>query len=205
MLKIGLTGGIGSGKSVVSEHFAHLGVPVIDTDIIARQLVTPGSDSLQAIIDIFGNHFLNTDGSLNRQQLAQNIFNNPTHKQKLEAILHPRINNEIKHQLDKIEKIAGKTRQAAYVIIVIPLLFENHLEDMVDRILVVDADEDQRIQRIMLRDNRDIKEISLIIQNQINDQERLLNADDVVINNNDLAQLGRLVDALHRKYLQMTT
>ncbi len=205
MLKIGLTGGIGSGKSVVSEHFARLGAPIIDTDIIARQLVTPGSDGLQAIIDAFGNHFLNSNGSLNRPKLAKSIFNNPAHKQKLEAILHPCINSEIKHQLNKIEKRASKTRQAGYVIIVIPLLFENHLEAMVDRILVIDADEELRIQRIIQRDNRDINEIRLIIQNQIDDQQRQLNADDVLTNNRDRAQLGSLINALHQKYSLLAT
>jgi len=203
MLKIGLTGGIGSGKSVVSSRFAQLGVPIIDTDIIARKLVKPGTETLTLITAHFGKQVLHKDGRLNRQTLARIIFQHPAQRKILETLLHPRINTEIKRQLTQINATpvhpeAGQ--QANYVMIVIPLLFENHFEFMVDKILLIYADENQRINRVRQRDQRDIKEIKQIISTQINPVLAFDRADDILMNDNDLAHLYLLIDALHRKY-----
>ncbi len=204
MLKIGLTGGIGSGKTAVSDYFASLGTPVIDTDIIARQLVKPGSDASQAILKAFGKHLIDHDGNLDRKQLAQIVFNDESQRHKLEVILHPRINHEIERQLAALKQassdITKKNQANKYVIIVIPLLIEAGLQQSVDRILAIDADEKIRLQRVYLREQRSKEEILKIIQTQTGRQTLIDSADDVISNNGDLEQLHRQISDLHQKY-----
>lgn len=202
MLKIGLTGGIGSGKSIVSDFFSTLGVAIIDTDVIAHQQVTPQSDAFNDIIKHFGASLINDDGKLNRKRLAEIVFNDASQRKILESILHPAINQEINRQIKALENPDQKITQNNYVIIVIPLLFEANLSDMVDRILVVDCDEEQRIQRVLNRDLRSKKDIQAIIKNQIDTASRLAQADDIIRNNKNLEHLQSQVQALHQNYLK---
>ena len=166
MLKVGLTGGIGSGKTSVSELFEDLGVPVIDTDIIAHKLVDNDPKVLQEIVDVFGQDVLALDGKLNRKKLAQIIFNVRENKQQLENILHPKIQDEV---ISQLQGLTSKQDLPGYIIIVVPLLIEADYDGLIDRILVVVADEKTRIQRIQQRDNISMGEIRSIIDNQIND------------------------------------
>ena len=198
MLKVGLTGGIGSGKTAASDYFASLGVPVIDTDIIARTLVQPDSPALQRILDEFGKHLLNEKGQLDRAKLAQYIFNDATKRRRLEAILHPLITQQMQQQLAALTA----TEQPSYVIIVIPLLLETGMQTLVDRILVIDADENTRIKRVQDRDQRSQQDIKAIIQNQINRESRLQQADDILNNNGNLQDLYTRIDHLHKQYSQ---
>jgi len=202
MLKIGLTGGIGSGKSVVSDFFSQLGVPIIDTDVIAHELVTPQSEACNEIIKHFGDTLIEHSGKLNRKRLAKIVFEDETQRKLLEGILHPRINQEINRQIAALETADGKSTSTNYVIIVIPLLLEANLSHMVDRILVVDSDESQRIQRVQKRDLRSKKDIQAIIRNQIDAPNRLSQADDIITNNGTLEQLRSQVQALHQNYLK---
>ena len=201
MLKIGLTGGIGSGKSVVSDFFSLLGVAIIDTDVIAHELVTPQSDAFNEIIKHFGHTLIDSKGKLNRKALAKIVFDDETQRERLEKILHPRINQEIDRQIKDLES-ANKKIHTNYVIIVIPLLFEANLSHMVDRILVIDSDEQQRIQRVQNRDSRSKKDIQAIIKNQIDPATRLSQADDIIENNGNLLQLQSQVQALHQNYMK---
>ena len=144
MLVIGLTGGIGSGKSTVADMFASLGVPIIDMDRIARHIVESGQTALEQITHIFGKDLIEADGQLNRQRLSAIIFDSAEKRHQLEAILHPIIRLETEHQLAKLK--------APYCIVVIPLLLESELHSLIDRILVVDAPENVQISRTMQRD-----------------------------------------------------
>jgi dephospho-CoA kinase len=201
MLKIGLTGGIGCGKTSVSDLFAEFDVPVIDADIIARDLVNTDPNVLHAITDTFGQDVLSLDGSLNRKKLAQIVFNQKKNKQQLEQILHPKIQLEISQQLHELE---SKKNPPAYVIVAVPLLIEANYQGLIDRILVVVADEEIRIQRVQQRDNRSLNEIRSIIKNQISDEERLKVADDVIKNNSNFNALSKQVTEIHKKYLALS-
>ena len=200
MLKIGLTGGIGSGKTSVSEQFKKHHAAIIDTDIIARQLVNDNAKIINEISKTFGQDILNLDGTLNRAKLAQIIFNVKQSKRQLENILHPEIRKQVIHE---IQFFAAKNNPPNYVIIVVPLLLEVNYDDFIDRILVVVADEEKRIERVQQRDNRSASEIRSIISSQLNDHEMLQNADDVIENNGGLSNLKTEVEKLHKKYLQL--
>ncbi len=214
MLKIGLTGGIGSGKTEASTCFAQQNIPIIDTDVIARELVTPGSSALKEIQQHFGASVINHDRTLNRHKLAQIVFNHPTQKKTLEAILHPRINDAIRQRL---RQLADLTPPPLYAIIVIPLLIENmkknsggkpeenSLLQMVDRILLVDTSEAAQIARVQQRDQRPPQAIQQILNTQATRSERLAKADDIVHNDGDLLQLNQQIQTLHRKYLQLAS
>lgn len=195
MLRVGLTGGIGCGKSVVAEMFRELGTPIIDADEIAHQLVLPGSPVLATIVKQFGETFLAADGSLDRKKLAQQVFSDPEQKKILEALIHPAVRDTIRQQLDNHQ-------QASYVIVAIPLLLETGYTQLIDRILVVDCEEAQQIERVRQRDGRDEQQISHIMQQQISRSERLQQADDVLKNNSDLATLAQQVARLHERYLK---
>lgn len=202
MLRVGLTGGIGSGKTSVSDIFETIGVAVIDTDIIAHQLVNDDQSILQEIVNAFGNDVLDLNGQLNRKKLAQIIFKGKENKQQLEKILHPRIKNAV---IDKLEALASRQNPPAYAIIVVPLLIEVNYGDIIDRTLVVIADENKRIERILQRDNRSLSEIRSIIANQVNDEKRLLEADDVIENNSNIENLQAQSMELHKKYTHLST
>ena len=197
MLSIGLTGGIGSGKSEAARMFSRLGAPVIDADEIAHRVVEPGSEALAEIVASFGKAVLSADGTLDRAGLADIVFEKPELRQRLEAIIHPRVREQIR---------AGKARyeRLPYVIIVIPLLLESGQRDLVDRVLTVNADEPVRIARVKARDNRTETQIRAIIQNQADDRLRRTAADDELDNNGSLEELRLAVQQLHRHYLALS-
>ena len=190
MLKVGLTGGIGSGKTAVSDLFGKMGVPVIDTDIIARQLVDDDSDVLTEITEIFGKDVLTADGRLDRKKLASIVFNDKKQKQKLEAVLHPRIRSEV---LRQVEALSHNESPAHYAIIVVPLLFETGFDDIVDLTVAVIAEEPIRIKRIQHRDMRSTDEIRAIIDSQTNDKTRVMMADEII---EKYIKTGELVDGI---------
>ena len=195
MLRIGLTGGIGSGKTTVADMFADHGVPVIDADEIARALVAPYQPAYDEIIEAFGRDIVDGDGNIDRDKLRQLVFDDTQRRQELEVILHPRVRTEIRHQSMELD--------APYCVIVIPLLIEADQLDLVERVLVVDLDEEKQVQRVGARSGISEAEVRKIIAAQIERSERLRHADDVIENNTDLANLKAKVDALHRRYLAL--
>ena len=196
MLTIGLTGGIGSGKSEVADMFKALGVPVIDADVIAHQAVQPGTDALAEIADVFGETVLTVDGTLDRARLAKIVFDSPELRKKLETIIHPRVREQIRVQKEAHE-------DEPYILVVIPLLLESGQRDLVDRVLVADAAESTRINRVKARDGRSEQQIRSIMQTQADDAQRSAAADDRIDNNGSLDELKQQVDALHRTYSRM--
>jgi len=191
-LRVGLTGGIASGKSTVADLFAGLGVTIIDTDVIARELVMPGQPALDQVREAFGDAVFNADGTLDRAALRALIFADDRARQELEAILHPRIQQATLKQT----QLAG----GDYQIIVVPLLAESPLKSYVDRILVVDCGEDTQIRRLLARDAETEAQARRILAAQSNREERLAIADDVIDNDGDLADTGNQVAALHEIY-----
>jgi dephospho-CoA kinase len=196
MLIIGLTGGIGSGKSTAANLFQQLGVPIIDSDEIAREVVAPGAPLLTEIAQHFGSNIIDETGQLKRRELRDLIFANDQERIWLEQHLHPAIYERIK------EKI--KSLNAPYVIVVIPLLIETNPGDLIDRTLVVDSPEQLQIQRVQKRDAATKENILAIIQSQITRDKRLAAADDVINNNSDLHNLEQQVNKLHQIYLKIT-
>ena len=194
-LVIGLTGGIGSGKSVVCDHFAQRGIAVSDADIVAREVVEPGCAALAQIHQHFGDDILAADGALNRRRLREIIFAQPAEKTWLEALLHPLINAEIRRQL------AGAG--GPYVIFVSPLLLETRQFELADRILVIDASEQLQIERATRRDQNAAAQIAAIMQTQLSRQARCARADDIIANHGDIAELDEQVETLHRRYLAL--
>ena len=198
-LKVGLTGGIASGKTTVSNLFIKLGVPVIDADVIAHALVKPGQAALEEIIQTFGSTIINKDGSLNRAKLRQEIFTNSRQRELLESILHPRIRQAMQ------EKIAALSALSVpYCLLSIPLLLEKGWQSQVDRVLVVDCSPDLQVQRLIARDGLSIDEIKPIMKTQANRDARLAIANDVIYTNHNLYQLQKQVLALHRLYSKHT-
>lgn len=197
MLIIGLTGGIGSGKTTVSNLFENLGVHVIDTDVIARELVDSDSSLLEEITDTFGEEILGINGLLDRKNLAKIVFSQKKGKQQLEKILHPRIRTEVEK---KIQSFHLKHTSPHYIIVVVPLLLETNFHNLIDRILVVTANEEDRINRVVKRDNRSPDDIRAIIDSQATEKERISSADDIINNNNDINELETQVLQLHHKY-----
>ena len=193
MLTIGLTGGIGSGKSEVARLFQQLGVPVIDADRIAHELVQSGTDTLAEVVNTFGDTILTSAGDLDRAKLASIVFNSPAQKKKLERIIHPRVREQIR-------EFKNRHKDQSYIVAVIPLLLESEQYDLIDRILVVNAAESVRIQRVQARDGRDPEQIRSIIDSQVDDETRLSAADDTLDNNGSLDNLRISVARLHRQY-----
>ena len=193
---VGLTGGIGSGKTTVAELFAHLGAGVVDTDEIARALTGPGQTAVGEIARRFGPQFATADGALDRARMRKLAFEDAREKTDLESILHPLIRREAER------RAANST--APYVILVVPLLFESGTyQTQVRRVLVVDSDQETRIERVRRRNYLPREEILAIMASQIGQAERLRRADDVIRNDGDLAALAARVAALHRKYLDL--
>ncbi|MDH4125247.1 MAG: dephospho-CoA kinase [Gammaproteobacteria bacterium] len=191
-LSIGLTGGIASGKSTVSRLFEALGVTVIDTDIIARELVQPGQPALQQIRAAFGDTVFSADGTLDRSALRRCVFSDQAARHRLEAILHPKIELETQRQMDA----AG----GDYLVVVIPLLNESPLREQLDRILVVDCDEDTQIKRLLARDAESDEQARRILASQPSREQRLAIADDIIHNDLDVESLSTQVSALHDSY-----
>jgi dephospho-CoA kinase len=190
-----LTGGIASGKTAVSNHFARLGVPVIDTDRIAHEMVEPGQPALQRIAEIFGPEFLDVSGRLDRRKMRQAIFANAELKARLESILHPLIAAEALRRINALD--------SPYCILVIPLYTESARWPFIDRVLVVDAEEATQIERVMARDGIDHAQAEAILRAQAGRQERLALADDVIDNSGSLEDLQKQVEALHQTYLDL--
>jgi dephospho-CoA kinase len=204
-LRIGLTGGIASGKSTVANMFAELGARVIDTDVIAREVVRPGQPALEEIRVAFGGTVIEADGSLSRTAMRKLVFADENARRRLEAILHPRIREETKRQSIEAEKIRRQSDRAngSYQLIVVPLLVESSLRSFVDRILVVDCDEDTQIRRLLARDAESEAQARRMLAAQASREERLEIADDVVINDGTLASTLSQVAALHEIYLSL--
>lgn len=195
MLKIGLTGGIGSGKSTVTQIFSELKAPIIDADIIAYELVGPGKPALKAIIDHFGQQILTNQNALNRKKLKEIIFSNPEQKKQLEQILHPLVFAEMESQ---IKQLSGP-----YCILSIPLLLETQMEDFVDRILVIDCPVEFQLERVKNRDQLSEDRIKAIIASQATKEQRLQAAEDVIDNSTDAQALAEQVKKLHNLYLSL--
>jgi dephospho-CoA kinase len=196
MLRIGLTGGIASGKSAASDCFASLGVPVIDTDLISRELVQPDTEGLQEVIENFGDGVLDETGKLDRARLRAIVFASDDKRQLLEDILHPAIRN-------RVEELVAEITQAPYVIIVIPLLFETRYPIPVDRVLLVDMDEDLQLERLIQRDNLNREQARAMLRAQTTRQQRLQKADDIVRNDGSIEELHAQLRTLHHDYLVM--
>lgn len=192
--RVGLTGGIASGKSTVAGLFAALGIPVIDADVIAREVVAPGTPGLDAVVAAFGREILLPDGSLDRRRLRSLVFDNPARRQQLEAILHPRI-------LARMEALCAASG-GPYQLLVIPLLFEAGLESRVDRVLLVDCSEAVQRERLRVRDGESAAAADRILAAQLDRQTRLRGADDVLVNAGTRDELHHRVLELDAAYRQ---
>ena len=193
---VGVTGGIGSGKSAATAEFEKLGITIVDADVVARQVVMPGTPCLQAIAEHFGNQLLTEGGELNRKALRQRVFSNPREKEWLNELLHPAIREEIISQLEQAD--------SPYVILSAPLLLENGLEKYCQRVLVIDVPESLQISRTIQRDDSPKKEVEAIMKAQLSRSERLNKANDVLNNDGSLEQLEQQVLQLHQRYLAAT-
>jgi len=194
---VGLTGGIGSGKSTVGKLFRELGITVVDSDQVAREVVKPGSAALRKIARHFGEGILLDDDTLNRAKLRQLIFQSEKEKTWLESLLHPIIRRETQLQLERSE--------SPYAVLESPLLLEMGQDRIVDRVLVVDVPEDIQIARAMARDNNTEKQIKSIIKAQISRPDRLKRADDRIDNSSDIDSMEKQVTHLHSLYLELST
>jgi len=190
--RVGLTGGIASGKSTVANLFAALGVTIVDTDLLAREVVAPGSPLLPKIAEHFSAQVLQKDGSLDRARLRERVFANPAERQWLEALTHPAI-RELTDR--RCEEATGR-----YVIVAIPLLVETAGADRFDRVLVVDCDPDIQLARLQARDGSTREQAAQLLAAQATREQRLAVADDVIVNNGDIAALRDQVEKLHRRY-----
>jgi dephospho-CoA kinase len=195
MLRIGLTGGIGSGKSAVASLLMTRGIPIIDTDEIAHRLTKPGQPAFDEIVRNFGQDILDANRRIDRDKLRERVFENAGERQRLEAILHPRIREMVREKLEALH--------APYCILVVPLLIESGFIDLVDRVLVVDASEGVQIQRTVARSGLTEAEIRKIMAAQASRAQRLQKADDVIDNNGDRKHLETEVERLHQWYLSL--
>jgi dephospho-CoA kinase len=194
-LRIGLTGGIASGKSTVARRFTEFGVPVIDADAAARAVVAPNTPGLAQVIERFGAGVLAENGELDRRALRDLIFSDPVSRRDLESILHPLIRADM-------EKCADQA-VGPYIVMAIPLLIENGPSDRVDRILVVDVDESVQLRRVMERDGCASEQARAILASQAARSARLAAADDVLPNTGTVSELRQAVDRLHERYLEL--
>ena len=194
---LGLTGGIGSGKSAATDHFQSLGINIVDADIIAHKAVSQDSPALSTIAEHFGKNIILSNGDLNRAKLRDIIFHEPREKQWLESLLHPIIRKEIRKQLALSKSI--------YTILSAPLLFENNLQLEVDRVLAIDCEEPLQIKRASQRDDNKTELIEKIISQQIDRNTRLAKADDVIDNSGSLDDLRKSVEHYHQQLINYLT
>ncbi|MFA0162581.1 dephospho-CoA kinase [Vibrio splendidus] len=195
---IGLSGGIASGKTTVANLFnEHFNIDIVDADIVAREVVAVGSDGLKQITDHFGKAILLEDGALNRSKLRELIFSDPTEKQWLNDLLHPMIRNKIDSDLSKVT--------SPYGLLVAPLLVENQMQSMADRVLIVDVPTEVQIERTMSRDNVSREQVASILKSQASREQRLAVADDVIKNHTKNQELLPQITDLHQKYLAIST
>lgn len=193
---VGLTGGIGSGKTTVSDMFANLGITVVDTDVVARDVVKPGTAALSRIAEHFGPAtVLDQEGELNRRALRHIIFKKPLEKQWLEALLHPLIREETLRQL--------QNSQSAYTILVSALLFESGQDQWCQRVLLVDTPEQHQLDRTVARDESTPEQVSAIINSQMSREDRQRRANDIIVNDNSLDALAHAVELQHHAYLEL--
>ncbi len=192
---IGLTGGIGSGKSAASALFARLGITVVDADVVAREVVEPGSEALKQIGEHFGSSVIAADGTLDRRALRSRVFSDPNEKLWLENLLHPLIRDKIRQQLTNAP--------SPYTLLVSPLLLETDQNRMCERILVIDAPEALQLSRTTQRDSTSETEVAAIMAAQMKREERLRRADDIIVNDHNLEHLHREVLRLHEKYSEL--
>ncbi|HBX57033.1 MAG TPA: dephospho-CoA kinase [Pseudomonas sp.] len=192
---LGLTGGIGSGKSAVAQRFVELGVHLVDADHAARWVVEPGRPALAKIVEHFGEGVLQPDGQLDRAALRSLIFQNAEQRRWLETLLHPLIGQEIMQYLARAE--------SPYAILVSPLLIESGQHQLTQRVLVIDAPEQLQVQRTMQRDQTSAEQVQAILKAQASREERLRHADDVLVNDRDVAWLKTEVERLHTFYLTL--
>jgi dephospho-CoA kinase len=194
-LVVGVTGGIGSGKTAVSDEFDALGISIVDADIASRVIVEPGQPALEAIAEHFGAEAINPDGTMNRALVRQRVFADPGERTWLEQLTHPLINKYLQQALDAAD--------TAYVILVSPLLLETGQYRLCDRILVVDVPVELQVSRTMSRDNNDEAQVRAIIAAQTSREARLAKADDIIVNDQDLDHVTHEVRKLHDQYLQL--
>lgn len=195
-LHIALSGGIASGKTYVSNKFSSLGVDIIDTDIIAHEMVLPGRSALEEITDNFGKSVLQKDGALNRKLMRKIVFEDSKKRLILESILHPKIQNEVKNKISSLD--------GPYQIIVVPLLTKSPILKQVNRILIIDCDEKKQLKRLIKRDGISTKLASQIMSSQSDRKERLSIADDIILNDDDFDSLDTQIINLHRCYLDLS-
>lgn len=199
MYIVALTGGIGSGKSEAARLFAQLGVPVVDTDVIAHELTAKGSPILSEIEHMFGAGFLNEDGSLNRSRLRAHVLSNPVERIRLEGLLHPVI---YERAIECLKNNESKL-QPQYQVLVIPLLFENNrYHSVINKILVIDCDENTQVTRAMARSQLSKDEVKALMAAQTTRKVRLNGADEVIENNGSIAELNEKVNKLHNKLIK---
>lgn len=191
---VGLTGGIGSGKSTVSRMFEQLGVPVVDADVVAREIVEPGQPALAAVVSAFGPVVLDAHGRLDRARLREQVFREPERRRELEALLHPRIRTEMQKRVAALD--------APYYIESVPLLIESGRAGEVDRLLLVDLPEDLQVARTLARDGGLEETIRAIMASQASREQRLAVAHDVIDNSEPVQAVHRRVEDLHRRYLE---
>ena len=195
---VGLTGGIGSGKSAAADAFAALGVSVVDTDAIAHELTAPGGAAMPGLVAAFGAEVAAVDGALDRARMRRLVFADPAARERLEAILHPLIRT--------LSAERCRLALSPYVILAVPLLVESGTyRERCDRIVAVDCPEGLQISRVMARNGLAEAEVRAIMATQASRGERLAVADDVIANDHDLANLEKQVGELHRKYLQLSS
>lgn len=192
---VGLTGGIGSGKSAAADHFAALGTVCVDADIASRAVVAPGQPALQSIAEHFGDQILTADGTLNRTKLRHLVFADPAQRSWLQGLLHPLISAWLQTQIDNAS--------SDYVMLVNPLLIESGQHTWCNRILVIDVPETLQVSRTMARDDNSEEQVRNIIQAQADRATRLSLADDVIVNDQDLEHLHQEVEQLHQTYLTL--
>ena len=192
---VGLTGGIGSGKSAAANFFVELGVDLIDADDLAKNVLNKNSKGYELFINEFGEQYLDNYKNIDRDLLRKTIFNDSDKKNKLENIIHPQVRSGIEEFI--------KSSKSDYCIVVVPLIYETRSSSYYDRILVIDCDEEIQINRSAIRDNTENKEIKKIISKQASREERLSIADDVILNNRTLDSLKEEVIKLHKKYIKM--
>lgn len=195
VFRVGLTGGIASGKSTVAKFFAALAVPIIDTDQVAREVVEPGQPPLERLVERFGQDILTPDGHLDRPKLRQIVFSDPKARTDLEALTHPAIGTAV----EAWSAAAG----GPYQILIIPLLVEKNLASQLDRVLVVDCDEELQIRRLQARDGSTVEEARAILNAQTSRTARLKSAHDVIQNDGDMSAVRDQVSALHTRYLEL--
>ncbi|MDX1694599.1 MAG: dephospho-CoA kinase [Ketobacteraceae bacterium] len=195
MFVVGVTGGIGSGKTAATDHFHSLGITVVDADLASRVIVEPGREALVRIEEHFGSGVIAGDGTLDRRALREIVFRNPDERKWLEQLTHPLIGQEILRQI--------QASQSPYTILASPLLLESGQSRLTQRVLLIDVPEALQIQRTSARDNTSEADVKAIMKAQMSREERRARADDIIVNDQDIDHLHHEVEQLHTKYLQM--